>query len=148
MRDCKDSLREMVRKWQLKPATESGIPVQIEALVNFTFETKLINNHPLANTPNPNAPTSTKDVTPTKAARKGPIFVLPRIIQLVKPDCSMNQPCHGIHGDVWVAVNVLADGTIGEVTSGVAIRGYLMLPQEPLSSALFSQERSLETRPA
>ena len=111
-----DSLREMVRKWQLKPATESGIPVQIEALVNFTFETKLINNHPLANTPDPNAPTSTKDVTPTKAARKGPIFVLPRIIQLVKPDCSMNRPCHGIHGDVWVAVNVLADGTIGEVT--------------------------------
>ncbi len=112
----RDSLREMVRKWQLKPATESGIPVQIEALVNFTFETKLINNHPLANTPDPNAPTSTKDVTPTKAARKGPIFVLPRIIQLVKPDCRMNQPCHGIHGDVWVAVNVLADGTIGEVT--------------------------------
>lgn len=111
-----DSLRETIRKWQLKPATERGIPVQIEAVVNFTFETKLINNHPSINAADPNSPTSTKDVTPAQAARKGPIVMPPRIIQLVKPDCSMNQPCHGIHGDVSVVVNVLVDGTVGDVT--------------------------------
>jgi hypothetical protein len=35
-----DPLREMVRKWRLKPAVEGGAPVQIESLVTFSFDTK------------------------------------------------------------------------------------------------------------
>ncbi len=34
-------LREMVRKWQLRPATSEGAPVQIEARLTFAFETKV-----------------------------------------------------------------------------------------------------------
>jgi hypothetical protein len=32
-----DSLREQVRKWKLNPAVANGVPVQINALVTFTF---------------------------------------------------------------------------------------------------------------
>jgi hypothetical protein len=35
-----DPLREMVRKWRLKPAIEGGTPVQVESLVTFSFETQ------------------------------------------------------------------------------------------------------------
>ena len=37
-----DPLRDMVRKWQLKPASMNGAPVQVEALVTFKFETKVV----------------------------------------------------------------------------------------------------------
>ena len=42
-----DPLREMVKKWKLNPARESGIPVQIEALVTFKFETKVVASDPI-----------------------------------------------------------------------------------------------------
>lgn len=35
-----DPLREMVKKWRLKPAVEGGTPVQIESLVTFSFDTQ------------------------------------------------------------------------------------------------------------
>jgi hypothetical protein len=40
---------------------------------------------------------------------------------LVKPECSVGQNCHGIHGLVVVTVDVLTDGTAGDVVpkSGV-----------------------------
>jgi hypothetical protein len=34
-----DPLREAVKKWQLKPAISDGMPVQVEALLGFTFHT-------------------------------------------------------------------------------------------------------------
>ncbi len=34
-----DPLREAVRKWRLKPAVSDGAPVQVEALLGFTFHT-------------------------------------------------------------------------------------------------------------
>lgn len=34
-----DPLRELVRKWQFKPAAENRIPVQVESLVTFEFQT-------------------------------------------------------------------------------------------------------------
>ena len=37
-----DPLRDVVKKWQLKPATANGAPVQVEALVTFTFQTKVV----------------------------------------------------------------------------------------------------------
>ena len=37
-------------------------------------------------------------------------------MKMMKPDCSAGQSCHGVHGDVLVVVNVLADGTVGGVT--------------------------------
>ena len=35
-----DPLREMVKRWRLKPAVEGGTPVQIESLVTFSFNTQ------------------------------------------------------------------------------------------------------------
>lgn len=43
-----DALPELVKKWHLKPATDSeGNPVQVEALLGFTFHTQVDNSHPL-----------------------------------------------------------------------------------------------------
>jgi TonB family protein len=49
-----------------------------------------------------------------------PPVVPPKIIKLVKPDCSAGRDCHGLHGSVELTVNVLTDGTVGDVkvTSG------------------------------
>jgi len=41
-----DPLREAVKKWQLKPAISNGDPVQVEALLGFTFHTT-VNPSPL-----------------------------------------------------------------------------------------------------
>jgi len=50
-----DPLRETVKKWQLKPAAENGAAVQIEALVTFTFDTKVVNDSPSPKVPDPGA---------------------------------------------------------------------------------------------
>ena len=42
-----DPLREMVKKWRLNPAINKGVPVQVEALLGFTFHTTVDNSHPL-----------------------------------------------------------------------------------------------------
>lgn len=42
-----DPLREMVKKWKLKPAAQGDTAVQIEALVTFTFETKVVAGDPI-----------------------------------------------------------------------------------------------------
>ncbi len=36
-----DPLREAVKKWRLKPAISDGVPVQVEALLGFTFHTTM-----------------------------------------------------------------------------------------------------------
>jgi hypothetical protein len=42
-----DPLRDAVKKWRLKPAVFDGVPVQVEALLGFTFHTRVDNSHPL-----------------------------------------------------------------------------------------------------
>jgi hypothetical protein len=42
-----DPLREAVKKWRLKPAISNGVPVQVEALLGFTFQTNADNPNPL-----------------------------------------------------------------------------------------------------
>jgi hypothetical protein len=42
-----DPLREIVKKWHLKPPVSDGGPVQMEALLGFTFHTSVENSHPL-----------------------------------------------------------------------------------------------------
>jgi TonB family protein len=44
-----------------------------------------------------------------------PPVVGPRIVHLVKPDCSAGRSCHGIHGPVRLTVYVLSDGPAGDV---------------------------------
>lgn len=44
---------------------------------------------------------------------KSPV-VPPHPIRVAKPDCSVGQNCHGIHGEVVVIVDVLTDGTVGD----------------------------------
>jgi hypothetical protein len=39
-----DPLRDMIKKWQLKPATTNGVPVQIESRLTFDFKTSLKSN--------------------------------------------------------------------------------------------------------
>src|SRR5262249_50628576 len=38
--DLQDPLREILRAWRLKPALSDGVPVQVEALLGFTFHTQ------------------------------------------------------------------------------------------------------------
>jgi hypothetical protein len=42
-----DPLREMVKKWRLNPTINKGVPIQVEALLGFTFHTTVHNSHPL-----------------------------------------------------------------------------------------------------
>ena len=111
-----DPLREMVKKWQLRPSTENGAPVQIEALVTFTFETKVVNDQPSPKASDVEVPKPATNVAEPHSQYKGPPVVAPRLIKMVKPDCGVGQSCHGIHGTVVVLVHVLTDGTVGEVT--------------------------------
>jgi hypothetical protein len=110
-----DPLREIVRKWQLKPAGDNGVPVQIEALVTFEFETKLVSNQvpPNGGDVGPAAGAATAEPT---SQWKGPAVVPPRILKMVKPDCSAGQSCNDIHGEVVVAVMVEVDGSVAEAT--------------------------------
>jgi len=39
--DLEDPAREQVRKWQFKPAGVKGVPVQMETILTFAFQTKL-----------------------------------------------------------------------------------------------------------
>jgi hypothetical protein len=43
-----------------------------------------------------------------------PPVVPPRLVKLVKPDCSKGKPCHDMHGDTTITVTVLTDGTVGD----------------------------------
>jgi TonB family protein len=45
-----------------------------------------------------------------------PPVVPPKITKLFKPDCSAGHNCHGIRGVVELTVDVLTDGTVGDVT--------------------------------
>jgi hypothetical protein len=108
-----DGLRETVKKWHLAPAAENGIPVQIEGPMSFTFEAKPADNHPSTKAAETAAPTPAPQV---HLQSNGPPVVAPRVMKMMKPDCSAGQSCHGVHGDVLVVVNVLADGTVGGVT--------------------------------
>jgi TonB family protein len=109
-------LRETVKKWQLKPAAENGAAVQIEALVTFTFNTKVLNDSPLPKVSDAEAPKPVTSVAEPPSQLNGPPVVPPRVIKMVKPDCGVGQSCNGIHGDVVVVVDVLTDGTVGDVT--------------------------------
>jgi TonB family protein len=44
-----------------------------------------------------------------------PPVVPPQLLKMAKPDCSSGHSCHGIHGLVELTVDVLTDGTIGDV---------------------------------
>ncbi len=110
-----DPLRAIVSKWQLKPAVQNGIPVQIEASVTFTFETRVVDDHSAPKESKVEAPGPATNGAVNNSQRKGPIVVQPRVIELVKPDCHAGQSCFGIHGTVIVDVNVLVDGTVGDV---------------------------------
>jgi Gram-negative bacterial TonB protein C-terminal len=112
-----DPLREMVKKWRLKPTLENGVAVQIEARMTFAFETKLVNDTPAPKVSDAEAPKAATTPAQPHTQLKGPPVVLPSIIKMVKPDCDVGQSCNGIHGDVVVIVDVLADGTIGDVTA-------------------------------
>jgi len=111
-----DPLREMVKKWQLKPATENGIPVQIEALASFRFETKLVSKSSAVQDSDQKQPKPEAAPKESHGPTKFPV-VQPRVTKMVKPDCSTGQSCHGVHGEVVVVVTVLEDGTAGEVTA-------------------------------
>jgi TonB-like protein len=103
-----DPLRDIVKKWQLKPAAGHGAAVQIEALVTFTFDAKVVNDG-LAPKP-PDA-----EAEPHTQVRE-PLMVQPRVTKMVKPDCSLGQSCHGKHGEVFVVVDVLSDGKAGDIS--------------------------------
>jgi len=45
-----------------------------------------------------------------------PPVVPPKVIKLEKPNCSSGHNCYGIHGVVELTVDVLTDGTVGDVT--------------------------------
>lgn len=108
-----DSLREIVKRWQLKPATENGVPVQIQASVNFKFETSLARDH---SSDRPPVQDATGEAATQANSHNRPPVVPPVLVHIVKPDCAKNTACHGIHGEVTVVVSVLEDGAVGDVT--------------------------------
>jgi hypothetical protein len=112
-----DPIREIVSKWQLKPAVQNGVPVQIEALLTFTFETKVVADPSVPKASDVGAPAPAASGAVANSQYKGPPVVQPRLIKMVKPDCGAGQSCHGIHGTVIVDVNVLTDGTVGDVAA-------------------------------
>ncbi len=109
-------MREMVRKWQLKPASENGQPVQIEALVTFTFQTKQVGSSSESKAADTSAPTPAGTSAQSQSQWQGPRIVPPRVEKMVTPDCNEGQTCHGIHGEVVVVLDVLADGTAGDIS--------------------------------
>lgn len=111
-----DPLRDVVKKWHLKQATENGVPVQIEGSLNFTFDAKLVGDHAAAKNPDSVAQSLPTKNTESHPPLKGLPVVPPHVVTIVKPDCSAGQSCHGIHGEVVVILNVLADGSVGDVT--------------------------------
>jgi outer membrane biosynthesis protein TonB len=75
-----DPLREAVKKWRLKPAISDGAPVQIEALLGFTFHTNVANANPLPELPDAEvrqlATTVVEPEFPQGSAEKGAEFVV------------------------------------------------------------------------
>jgi outer membrane biosynthesis protein TonB len=45
--DMEDSARQQVQKWQFKPMTSNGAPVQVESVLTFAFNTKIDNPIPI-----------------------------------------------------------------------------------------------------
>jgi hypothetical protein len=54
-------------------------------------------------------------ITPWLGAQSGkPPMQPPRLIKMVKPDCSRGNACHGHHGEATITVTVKTDGTVGD----------------------------------
>ena len=75
-----DPLREMVKKWRLKPAISNGAPVQVEALLGFTFHTKVDNSNPLPELSDAEArklaTTIVEPIFPPGSAERGTEFIV------------------------------------------------------------------------
>lgn len=84
--------------------------------MTFTFDTKVANDSPLPKVSDAEAAKSATTVAEPHSQLKRPPVVPPRVIKIVKPDCGVGQSCNGIHADVVVVVDVLTDGTVGDVT--------------------------------
>jgi len=51
---------------------------------------------------------------PRPTLSQKPPVVGPRLIKLVKPDCTKGHACHGKHGAVVITVEVSTDGTVAD----------------------------------
>lgn len=75
-----DPLRELVKKWSLKPAISDGAPVQVEALLGFTFHTKVDNSNLLPELSDAEArklaTTIVEPIFPPGSGKRGTEFVL------------------------------------------------------------------------
>lgn len=75
-----DPLREIVKKWHLKPAVIDGVPVQVEALLGFTFHTNVDRSNPPEELSNAEArklaTTAVEPELPPGSGEKGTEFVV------------------------------------------------------------------------
>ena len=69
-----DPLRQMVKKWKLNPARESGIPVQVEALVTFRFDTKVVASGSTHTTPLIEPKTPSALLAPNHSGLLSPLY--------------------------------------------------------------------------
>lgn len=61
-----------------------------------------------------------------------PPVVPPKVIKIAKPDCNTGHDCHGVHGLVELTIDVLTDGTVGDVT---VVTGEPRLTEEAVKAA-------------
>jgi len=103
-----DPLREAVKKWRLKPAISNEVPVQVEALLGFTFHTNVDNSHPLAELSDAEArklATSVVDpVFPAGSGGKGTEFAVKISVDESGKLTGVGNP-HGLPNPVFMAIN-------------------------------------------
>ncbi len=103
-----DPLREMVKKWSLKPAVSDGVPVQVEALLGFTFHTKVDNSNPLPELSDDEvrklATTIVEPAIPPGSAERGTEFVVQISVDETGKLTGV-QNTRGLNNSVFLAIN-------------------------------------------
>jgi hypothetical protein len=103
-----DPLREAVKKWRLKPAISNGVPVQVEALLGFTFHTNVDKSHPLPELLDAEvrklATSIVEPVFPPGSGGKGTEFAVEISVDESGKLTGVGNP-HGLPNPVFMAIN-------------------------------------------
>jgi TonB family protein len=127
-----DPLREIVRRWQLKPATKNGAAVQIQALVTFTFDAKLVKADPIPGqgAESEPAPTAKQDVPKRVRVSEGVMRSL--LVKKVQPNYPEEARKKNIQGSVVMKAIISRDGAVQDLT---AVSGDPLLVPAALEAA-------------
>ncbi len=103
-----DPLREAVMKWRLRPAAVDGVPVQVEALMGFAFQTTLDSSKSLPELSDSEARKLASDIVepvfPPNSAPRGTEFIVGISVDETGKLTGV-QNSHGLPGPVFFAAN-------------------------------------------